>query len=77
MSILFVAKCFHFQMQAHFPFEFPKILYCNLGKNLNWTCQHSKQQIHRGDWENDDSKESRPSKSPGKKGLKDDFTTDV
>ncbi|KAI9402496.1 hypothetical protein POPTR_001G280832v4 [Populus trichocarpa] len=46
---------------------------------------HSKQQIqmlflkilfggiHRGDWENDDSKESRPSKSPGKKGLKDDL----
>ncbi|KAG6789625.1 hypothetical protein POTOM_005734 [Populus tomentosa] len=29
--------------------------------------------IHRGDWENDDSKESRPSKSPGKKGLKDDW----
>jgi hypothetical protein len=85
ISILFVAKCFHFQMQAHFPFEFPKILYCNLWKNLNWTCQHSKQQIqmlflkilfggiHRGDWENDDSKESRPSKSPGKKGLKDDL----
>ncbi|XP_011024906.1 PREDICTED: uncharacterized protein LOC105125927 [Populus euphratica] len=46
---------------------------------------HSKQQtkmlslkilfggIHRGDWDNDGSKERRPSKSPGKKGLKDDW----